>query len=108
MAKADAAATAMRIDLFLWQARFAKTRSAAQALAIEGHIRLNGRRIERAHLPVRVGDVLTLPTNGLARVIRVLALPVRRGPPVEARALYDDLSATTPAAMHIDAEPSTE
>ena len=107
MAKADAAATAMRIDLFLWQARFAKTRSAAQTLATDGHIRVNGRRVERAHLPVRVGDVLTLPTSGSARVIRILALPIRRGPPAEAKALYDDLSAAAPAAS-IDAEPGTE
>lgn len=104
----DGKATALRIDLFLWQARFAKTRAAAQALATQGHVRLNGRRVERAHIPIRAGDILTLPSHGAARVIRILALPTRRGPPTEALTLYISLENDAAPPMRIDAEPGYE
>ncbi|MBB5684154.1 RNA-binding S4 domain-containing protein [Sphingobium boeckii] len=81
-----------RIDRFLWFARLCKSRSAAQALCEKGHIRLDGRRIDRAHCPVRTGSVLTLPLPGGIRLIRIDRLPVRRGPPVEAATLYVDLA----------------
>ncbi len=78
----------MRLDRFLWHARLAKTRSAAQAIAERGLLRIDGRRIDRAHCPVRVGMILAFPLNGQVRILRVEALPTRRGPPAEARALY--------------------
>ena len=78
----------MRIDRFLWFARLAKSRGIAQALAEEGHIRVSGRRVDRAHAPVRVGDTLSLPLHGHVRVLTVLALPARRGPAAEARLHY--------------------
>ena len=81
-------AEAMRIDRFLWHARLVKTRSLAQGLAEGGHIRLSGRRVDRAHAPVRVGDTLSLALAGQVRVLTVLALPVRRGPAAEARLHY--------------------
>lgn len=84
----------LRLDLFLWWARLAKTRSVAQALAESGSFRIDGRRIERAHCPVRVGDTLTfVHASTRVRVVRVLALPTRRGPAPEAQACYADLSA---------------
>ncbi len=104
----DGTAASLRIDLFLWQARLARSRPAAQELANQGHVRLNGRRVERAHVPVRAGDVLTLPAHGPAKVIRVLALPARRGPPAEALALYTVLENGATPPMHIDAEPTCE
>jgi ribosome-associated heat shock protein Hsp15 len=78
-----------RIDRFLWFARLSGDRSTAQALAERGIVRLNGRRIERAHTAVRPGDLLTLPVANTVRVIRILVLPVRRGPAPEARTLYE-------------------
>ena len=51
----------LRIDKFLWHARLARTRSLAKAMAESGHIRCEGRRIERAHAVVRIGDVLSVP-----------------------------------------------
>lgn len=78
----------MRIDKLLWFLRLAATRGFAQELACTGHIRLNGRRIERASATVRVGDVLVLPLSGMVRVIEVTALPHRRGPAPEAQACY--------------------
>jgi ribosome-associated heat shock protein Hsp15 len=87
-------ADGLRLDKFLWFARIVKTRALAQQLAEQGRLRLGGRVIDRAHAPVRVGDVLSFAVRGNVRVIRVEALPLRRGPPAEARALYTDLSET--------------
>lgn len=84
-------ADSMRLDRFLWWARLAKTRSAAQALAGTGHLRLDGRPIDRAHAAVRVGAILTFAQGSRVRVVRVEALPARRGPPAEARGCYADL-----------------
>lgn len=78
----------MRIDKLLWFLRFAKTRPIAQAMAEDGHIRLNGRRIDRAHQKVAPGDVLVLPLPAGVRVIELLVLPARRGPAPEAQACY--------------------
>jgi ribosome-associated heat shock protein Hsp15 len=81
----------LRLDKFLWFARIVKTRSLAQQLAEQGRLRLAGRVVDRAHAPVRVGDVLSFAVHGKVRVLRVEALPARRGPPAEARALYSEL-----------------
>jgi ribosome-associated heat shock protein Hsp15 len=81
----------LRLDKFLWFARVVKSRSAAQALAEQGRLRLNGRVIDRSHAPVAVGDVLSFAVHGNVRVLRIEALPLRRGPPAEARELYTEL-----------------
>ena len=78
----------LRIDKWLWHARFCKTRSLAQDKASQGHIRLNGHRIEKPSAAVRVGDVMTLPSGGKVISIRVIGLGIRRGPANEARTLY--------------------
>ncbi|KPH57429.1 RNA-binding S4 domain-containing protein [Novosphingobium aerophilum] len=83
----------MRIDKLLWFLRLTKTRPLAQAMAEDGHIRLNGRRVERAHQKVGPGDVLTVPTAGGVRVIEILSLPERRGPAPEVQACYRVLDA---------------
>ena len=87
---------ALRLDLFLWWARLAKTREVARALACDGHFRINGRAIDKAHCPVRVGNVLTFAYAGRVRVLRVEALPARRGPAPEAQGCYADLSPAFP------------
>jgi ribosome-associated heat shock protein Hsp15 len=84
-------ADSLRLDKFLWFARIVKTRALAQALAEQGRLRLNGRVVDRAHAPVRVGDVLSFALRGRVRVLRIEALPVRRGPPAEARTLYVEM-----------------
>jgi ribosome-associated heat shock protein Hsp15 len=78
----------MRIDKLLWYLRLAKTRSIAQTMAGEGHMRLNGRRVDRAHQKIAVGDVLTVPLGPRVRVLELLALPGRRGPASEAQSCY--------------------
>lgn len=84
-------AESLRLDKFLWFARVVKTRAQAQALAEEGRLRIGGRVVDRAHAPVRVGDVLSFALRGSVRVLRIESLPARRGPPAEARALYSEL-----------------
>lgn len=83
----------MRLDKLLWFLRFTKTRPLAQQLAETGHIRLNGRRVDRSAQGVQVGDVLVVPLPAGVRVVEILALPLRRGPADEAQACYRTLDA---------------
>jgi ribosome-associated heat shock protein Hsp15 len=85
-------AESLRLDKFLWFARIMKSRALAQGLAEGGRMRLTGRIVTQAHTPVRVGDVLSFAVRGRVRVIRVEALPDRRGPPAEARLFYTELT----------------
>lgn len=81
----------LRIDKWLWQARFFKSRSLSAGMVTGGHCRVNGNRISKASFAVGPGDVLTFPQGRTIRVIRIVALGSRRGPAPEAQALYDDL-----------------
>lgn len=83
----------LRIDKWLWQARFFKSRALAAELAEDGHLRINGQPTRKAGHAVGVGDVLTFPLGPRIRVIRVVALGYRRGPATEAGTLYLDLDA---------------
>ena len=83
---------AVRLDKFLWFVRLAKSRRFAQDVASSGHLRIDGRVVDKAHAAVGIGDVLSFPLHGRVRVIRVEALPARRGPAQEAQACYTDLS----------------
>jgi ribosome-associated heat shock protein Hsp15 len=82
----------MRIDKFLFFVRLVKSRSLAQRLAAGGHVRIDGRPIDRAHVDVHAGSILTFILNERVRVVRIEALPTRRGPAPEARACYTDLT----------------
>ena len=82
----------MRIDKYLYAIRLTKSRSQAQALVDEAHIRVDGRRIVKASEAIRIGSVIALPLRGSVRVIRVLAMPARRGPVAEARLAYEELA----------------
>ncbi len=82
----------MRIDKFLCCIRLTKSRTQAQALVEQGRTRIDGRRADKVSDPVRVGSVIALPLRGEVRVLRVLSLPTRRGPPAEARACYEELA----------------
>ena len=81
---------AQRIDKWLWHARFARTRGAAQELARSGHVRLNRDKVRDAARLVRPGDVLTLGLRRGVRVIRILAIAERRDSFQEARLLYEE------------------
>ncbi len=79
---------AIRIDKLLWFLRLAKTRSMAQQMVVAGHIRVNGRRIDRPAHAVHVDDVIVLPWGVGARAIRLRSIPGRRGPAIEAQSHY--------------------
>lgn len=89
MAARPEAEARIRIDKWLWHARFCKTRALAQTQASGGHIRLNGRRVGKPGTSIRAGDIMTLASRGRVVVLRVLALGERRGPAVEAQTLYE-------------------
>ena len=92
----DAGPGRLRLDKWLWYARFLKTRSLAAKLCASGAVRVGGVPVAKANHPVKPGDVLTFPLGRHVRVIRVLALGDRRGPAPEAQALYEDLSPPSP------------
>jgi ribosome-associated heat shock protein Hsp15 len=86
----------LRLDKWLWHARFFKSRTLAAKQCAAGRVRINRQPAEKAHHTVRPGDVLTFPQGNDVRVVRILALGVRRGPAPEARTLYEDLSPPAP------------
>ena len=81
----------IRIDKWLWYARFFKSRSLASKKATDGKIRINGEKTGRASSQIRTGDILTFAQGDSIRVIKVIALGTRRGPASEAVTLYEDL-----------------
>jgi len=85
------AAGSIRLDKLLWYLRFARSRSIAQAMVAAGHIRLDGRRITRSSCAVHAGATLVLPVGERIEVVRLLSLPLRRGPATEAQACYERL-----------------
>jgi ribosome-associated heat shock protein Hsp15 len=86
----------MRLDRWLWAARFFKTRAAAQQAISGGHVHHNGQRAKAARL-VRPRDRLDI-TRGEERFeIEVIALAARRGPASEARGLYEETASSMAA-----------
>lgn len=81
-----------RLDKWLWCARFFKTRALAARFCDDGRLRVSGQVTFKAHYAVRPGDILTFPLGPHIRVIKITELAVRRGPPAEARLLYEDLA----------------
>ncbi len=82
----------LRVDKYLWFARFFKTRSLATKRANGGRIRINGNKIKKSSDTVSIGDILTFAQGNEIRVIRVLNLGTRRGPAQEAQNLYEDIT----------------
>ena len=86
----------MRIDRFLVFIRLVKSRTLAQGVVETGHVRIDGRRVEKSSEDVRVGSTVALPLHGKVRILRVLALPSRRGPAAEAQACYEEVGIDEP------------
>ena len=86
----------MRIDRYLHCIRLVKSRTLAQAVIETGHVRIDGRRVAKASEDVRVGAIVALSLRDRVRVLKVLALPQRRGPADEARACYEELGIDEP------------
>ncbi|MDE0967871.1 MAG: RNA-binding S4 domain-containing protein [Octadecabacter sp.] len=84
--------TTLRLDKWLWHARFFKSRGLAADLVKSGRIRVNGTPVSKPSRAVAVETVLTFPKDDEVRIVKVLGLGSRRGPAPEAQALYEDLS----------------
>ncbi len=82
----------LRVDKWLWHARFFKTRTLAAKIVSGGHVRVNSDKISKPAYSIVVNDVLTFAQGNHTRVIEVLALGERRGPAPEAQTLYLDKS----------------
>ena len=97
----------LRIDKWLWQARFFKTRSLAAKVVSAGSVRLNAVRVTKTAQTVTPGDTLTFPQARQIRVVEVLALGTRRGPAEEAQLLYkDNTPPSTPPPPRVGARPT--
>jgi ribosome-associated heat shock protein Hsp15 len=82
-----------RLDKWLWQARFYKTRSLATAAINGGKAHLNAERVKPAHR-VRIGDRISLSLQGIVAEFEILGLPSRRGPTAEAQACFSETLAS--------------
>jgi len=86
---------ALRVDVWLWRARFCKTRSLAARLIEEGRVRLSRggaeTRLDKPARTVKPGDALVFALGGHLHAVRIEALGERRGPATEARTLYSPL-----------------
>jgi ribosome-associated heat shock protein Hsp15 len=98
----------LRIDKWLWHARFFKTRSLAAKVVSGGKLRVNGQPISKPAYMVSAMDVLTFPQANDVRVIKVLAMGERRGPAPEAQQLYEDLDPPKPREAAIEQVPRFE
>lgn len=91
--RSDAAALPrLRLDKWLWQARFFKTRGMAADMIESGRCRINGQRTTKPGHGILVGDVLTFIQANEVRIVRVLALGERRGPATEAQLLFHEIA----------------
>ena len=95
----------LRIDKWLWHARFFKTRSLAAKVVSGGKLRVNGQPISKPAYLVSALDVLTFPQANDVRVIKVLEMGERRGPAPEAQQLYEDLDPPKPREAVIEQVP---
>jgi ribosome-associated heat shock protein Hsp15 len=86
-----------RIDKWLWHARLVRARTSAAELANQGHVRVNGQKVDAASRPVKTGDVITIALERAVRILKVTGFAERRGPAQVAQALYEDL--TPPPAV---------
>jgi ribosome-associated heat shock protein Hsp15 len=91
----------LRLDKWLWFARLARTRSLAARLCAEGRVSIGGRDAAKPHHAVRIGDVAVVELPHQRRRLIVRALGERRGPPAEAKLLYDE--PTPPVAIETPA-----
>lgn len=83
----------LRIDKWLWHARFFKSRSMAADIVAQGEVTVNGVVVRKPSQALKPGDSVGFPMGRDRRLVRVVALGERRGPAVEAQALYEDLVA---------------
>ena len=96
----------VRLDKWLWYARFFKTRALASKAISSGRFRLNGNLMSKPHRQANCGQVLTFSQGARIRVVRIKAIGSRRGPAKEAALLFDDLAPILPATENKKLSPS--
>ena len=101
----DANVKGVRLDKWLWYARFFKTRALASKAISNGRFRLNGDLMSKPHRQAKCGDVLTFSQGTRIRVVRIKALGSRRGPAQEAALLFDDLAPIVTTAKNKTSMP---
>lgn len=82
----------IRLDTWLWYARFYKSRSLSSKAILSGKLRINSNKITKPATKVKTNDVLTLNYVNEIRIIQIQSLGYRRGPASEAQSLYIDLT----------------
>ncbi len=99
----------MRLDRLLVYLRLARTRSKACALIEDGHMRINGNHVQRPSTETAEGDVLTFMLGKDVRIVEILSLPSRRGPPAMACSHYRELDRSGETAIaHVNSSEFTE
>ena len=96
MAQSGDARETQRLDKWLWHARIIKSRSLAAQLVTQGKFRVNREKVLKPAYCVKCGDVITTALFGKVRVLQVVGFANHRGPAVEARTLYDDITPKDP------------
>ena len=86
----------LRFDKFLYFIRLAKSRAKSVSLIHAGRMRIDGQPVTSIHTDIRIGQTITMALGSQIRVIRVLAIPSRRGPAPEAQSCYTDMIAPEP------------
>jgi ribosome-associated heat shock protein Hsp15 len=94
----EAPRASIRIDKWLWYARFFKTRGLAAKVVSAGQVRVDGSRVAKPSHAIGPGATLTFPQGNRIRVVRMVEPGSRRGPAPEAQALYEDLTPEAPPA----------
>ena len=101
----------IRLDSWLWYARFYKSRSLSAKAILSGKLRVNSNKIIKPASKVKINDILTINHVNMVRVIQVQSLGSRRGPASEAQQLYKDLSGDITGASnikHVSEKPKKE
>lgn len=99
---------AIRLDKWLWHARFFKTRSLCTKLVKAGHVRVNEVKVAKPSMQVKIGDGLVFPQADSIKIVKVRALGARRGPAPEAQALYEDLTPEVEKADYVPDIPNND
>ncbi|WP_085849083.1 RNA-binding S4 domain-containing protein [Pacificibacter marinus] len=98
----------IRLDKWLWYARFFKTRSLATKVVSGGNIRLNSNRVSKPSVAVGEGDLLVFTQAKVVRTVRLKACGQRRGPAPEAQLLYEDLTPEPEVKEFVPPSPKYE
>ena len=80
----------IRLDQYLFFVRFFKSRNLASKFVLNGKLRIEGTIVKKPHKSVCINDVLTIEKNDQIKIIKILKLPIRRGPFLEAKDCYED------------------